>query len=72
VLYYRVKERRWSQMTPEEIKKIRQATGLTQEDFAHELGTSVATINRWENGRNQPGRMAVRLLKQMEEKAKAE
>ena len=49
-------------MTPEEIKKVRASLGLTQEDFAHELGTSVATVNRWENGKNRPGRMAIKLL----------
>lgn len=56
-------------MTPQQIKKIRGSLGLTQEDFAHELGTSVATVNRWENGRNKPGKMAIKLLTMLKEKA---
>lgn len=55
-------------MKPERVKEIREAMGLTQEDFAHKLGTSVSTVNRWENGKNRPGRMATRLLEMMADK----
>jgi putative transcriptional regulator len=44
------------------IKEIRQATGLTQEQFAAELGVVLPTINRWENGRSQPSPMALNLI----------
>lgn len=40
------------------IKRIREMSGLTQEQFARELGTTAVSINRWENGKTQPGSMA--------------
>ncbi len=46
----------------EKIRIIRQRLGLTQEHFAQELGVSVATVNRWENGHAQPSRLARKLL----------
>ena len=52
------------------MKKIREALGFTQVEFAHELGISVTTISRWEQGRNKPGRVAAKLLEQMEQKTR--
>jgi DNA-binding transcriptional regulator YiaG len=40
------------------VRKVRGELGLSQEDFAHELGVSFATINRWENGQVKPSRLA--------------
>lgn len=40
------------------IKEVRQQLGLSQEDIARELGVSFATINRWENGKTSPFRLA--------------
>jgi len=42
------------------IKEIRVQLDLSQEDFAREVGVSYATVNRWENGRFLPSRMALR------------
>ncbi len=42
------------------IKKMRVQLDLSQEDLAREIGVSYATVNRWENGRFLPSRMAVR------------
>ena len=42
----------------EKVKFVRSQLKLSQEDFAHELGVSFATINRWENGNYQPSRLA--------------
>ncbi len=42
------------------IKKVRVQLGLSQEDLAREVGVSYATVNRWENGRFLPSRMAIR------------
>ena len=39
-------------------KTIRRITKLNQEQFAKELGTTVLSINRWENGKTEPNRMA--------------
>lgn len=40
------------------IKTIRQSTGMNQEQFAKALGTTTLSINRWENGKTQPNKMA--------------
>jgi len=40
------------------IKEIRKQLDLSQEDLARELGVSFATINRWENGKTAPSRLA--------------
>jgi DNA-binding helix-turn-helix protein len=39
---------------PEEIKKIRQRSFLTQQDFAKKIGVAFSTVNRWESGRAKP------------------
>src|SRR5688500_8205497 len=41
-------------MTGDEIKKLRRAMGLTQQEFAAQLGVSFAAVNRWARGRNAP------------------
>ena len=38
------------------LQEIRGAFSLSQERFADLLGTTFATVNRWENGRTVPGR----------------
>lgn len=40
------------------IKVIRQSAGMNQEQFAKALGTTALSINRWENGKTQPNKMA--------------
>lgn len=40
------------------IKAIRTATNMNQEQFASSLGTTPLSINRWENGKTLPNRMA--------------
>ena len=40
------------------IKQIRKYLNISQNDFAEMLDTSFATINRWENGRAKPSKMA--------------
>ena len=41
----------------EELKKLRQQQGWSQEDLARNLGVSFATVNRWENGKTKPSRI---------------
>ena len=43
---------------PERVKEVRRKLGLSQEDLAHELGVSFATVNRWENGKTRPSKLA--------------
>jgi putative transcriptional regulator len=45
-----------------DIKRIRQKTGLSQAMFAGSLGVSIKTLEAWENGRNQPEGPSRRLL----------
>lgn len=40
------------------IRKLRRQVSLTQEEFAHELGITVATVNRWENLHARPSKLA--------------
>ena len=40
------------------IKAIRSAANMNQERFAATLGTTALSINRWENGKTLPNRMA--------------
>ena len=44
------------------IKKMRELTDMSQEQFAKELGTSVVSINRWENAKSLPNPMAQQQL----------
>lgn len=40
------------------IRNIRKAAQLNQEQFAEEIGTTALSINRWENGKSTPNKMA--------------
>ena len=40
------------------VKHIRDYLGLSQADFAEKLGVNFATVNRWENGRAVPTKLA--------------
>lgn len=40
------------------IKTIRRSAMMNQEQFAKALGTTTLSINRWENGKTQPNKMA--------------
>ena len=42
----------------EKVKFVRTELKLSQEDLAHKLGVSFATVNRWENGSYNPSRLA--------------
>lgn len=43
---------------PKSVKNVRSQLGLSQEELAHALGVSFATINRWENGKTSPSKLA--------------
>lgn len=48
--------------TAAELKRIRIKLGLSQEAFAHRLGVTVGTVQSWEIGRRNPGRMSQALI----------
>ena len=45
-----------------QVKEIREATGLTQVQFAQRIGIEVATLRNWELGRREPTGPAKALL----------
>jgi putative transcriptional regulator len=45
-----------------QVKELRESLRLTQEAMAETLGVSFATVNRWENGRTEPSRLALRQI----------
>ncbi len=49
-----------------DIKWLRHGLGLTQADFAHKLGVTVTSVNRWENGAAKPSRLALEKIEKLE------
>jgi putative transcriptional regulator len=49
---------------PETVKEVRRQLALSQEELAHALGVSFATVNRWENGKTVPSKLAQRQFEQ--------
>ncbi len=47
------------------IREIRLEAGLTQEQFASQLGVTCSTINRWERGRSKPSPLALQKIEQL-------
>ena len=54
-----------------EIRRLRKQLALTQEEFAHEIGVTFATVNRWENKKSAPSRLALKILAALNEKVEA-
>ncbi len=50
---------------PKQVKEVRRQLGLSQEELAHALGVSFATVNRWENGKTVPSKLALRQFDQL-------
>ncbi|HEY9072817.1 MAG TPA: helix-turn-helix domain-containing protein [Desulfobaccales bacterium] len=51
---------------PKLVKSLRERLGLTQEQFAHEVGVTFSTVNQWENGRRRPQPFVLKRLLEME------
>jgi putative transcriptional regulator len=47
------------------VRQLGFRLGLTQEQFAAELGVTFVSVNRWENSKTQPSPMAMRLMQLM-------
>lgn len=43
---------------PKLVKEVRKHLGISQEDLAQALGVSFATVNRWENAKTSPSKLA--------------
>ena len=51
-----------SEITPAEIKQLREANNVSQRVFARYLNTSESTVEKWESGAKKPSGMALKLL----------
>ena len=49
----------------ETIKELRQRMLVTQQELADTLEVSFATVNRWENGHNEPTMKAKRKIRNL-------
>ena len=49
-------------LSPEEIRRIREAAGLSQRTLAKKLGVSVNSVSNWETGRTEPRRGSIKQL----------
>ncbi len=47
-----------------QVKAVRQQLKLSQDELAQALGVSFATVNRWENGKTAPSKLAQRQFEQ--------
>lgn len=54
-------------MEPEQMKRLRQVFGLSQERLARLIGVSVRTVARWEGGHTRPSQLASRQLRGLED-----
>jgi DNA-binding transcriptional regulator YiaG len=52
------------------IRELREALGLTQEQFAARIGMTTSTVNRWENGRGTPSPLALKQIEALRKKLK--
>jgi DNA-binding XRE family transcriptional regulator len=47
------------------ISVLRRRLSMTQEEFAHAIGVTVSTVNRWENGHIEPSRLARKAMESL-------
>jgi putative transcriptional regulator len=48
----------------QQVKAVRKQLKLSQDELAQALGVSFATVNRWENGKTAPSKLAQRQFEQ--------
>jgi putative transcriptional regulator len=44
------------------VRSLRHELKMTQEEFAYELGITLGTVNRWENGHFRPSKLSRAVL----------
>jgi putative transcriptional regulator len=59
---FKVKFEPVPEYAPEDVKRIRMKTKMTQTGFAGFLGVTPKAVEAWENGRNKPNGPARRLM----------
>ena len=50
------------------IRELRSKLGLTQEQFAAQVGVTFSTVNRWESGKSKPSPLAMRQIEELRER----
>jgi transcriptional regulator with XRE-family HTH domain len=60
------------QDVPRLVKGLRQRMGLTQEQFAREVGVTFSTVNLWENGHRRPQPYLLKRLLEMKHELDAD
>ena len=45
------------------VPQLRQLVGMTQEKFAHAIGVTVSTVNRWEKGHTEVSELAINAIR---------
>jgi putative transcriptional regulator len=51
-----------SELSADDVKRIRETAHVSQEVFARYLGTNKSTVQKWESADNRPSAMAQKLL----------
>jgi len=54
--------------TAQFVKELRYRLGMTQEQFAAELGVTAASVHRWESGRATPSPLALKVMQSLANK----
>ncbi len=56
------------ELTPREIRSLREKLGVSQPLFAHYLNTSLSSVQKWERGVRRPEGPTLKLLHVVKEK----
>lgn len=59
------------QLTPEQIRSLREATHASQAVFARHLNVSTGVVSQWERGEKKPGGACLKLLNLVKQKGLA-
>ena len=51
------------------VRELRERLGMTQAEFAQEVGVHVPTVSRWERGVMKPAPMAIKIMEALARRA---
>jgi DNA-binding transcriptional regulator YiaG len=57
-------------LTPGFIVSLREAMGMTQEEFGHKVGVSKMTVSRWECGKMRPSASTAAAIRNLQARAR--